>query len=364
MFRSFGKIVQRLADRFELVALADESCIDDGTASIFSKVIKLPAKRPPISKIVDQITDLAPDMIFFPSLGMSHWTVMLSLLRLAPIQVASLGHPATTRSEEIDYIYTAEMEGDLTEIFSERLLVGQKAGVYTKHPELDNDLPKLQPPSAREVRIAINSKVMKLSHRLLDICEKLEANSSKTLKFVFLPGERGLYFDGLTAAIKRRLPNATVCKYTTYRQFLETIATCDLSLAAFPFGNTNSTVDTSLLGLPTVAYFGPEPPTQSDQRVIRIAGLPEWTICRTDEEYYATALRLINNESDRRAAIGDTTRERIMESLFGGDSDAEETILCSLLWSVYRTHEKIGLSSKKIWTLEDFTGSIDEEIPL
>ena len=78
---------------------------------------------------------------------------------------------------------------------------------------------------------------------------------------------------GYQPSIKRRIPEATVARYTNYREFLETIATCDLSLAAFPFGNTNSTVDTSLLGLPTVALFGPEPPAQTDKRVIEAAQL-------------------------------------------------------------------------------------------
>ena len=141
MYRSFARIIRRLSDHFDLVALADDAMIDGASDAIFSEVIKLPGKRPPVAEIVKKILAISPDMIFYPSLGMSHWTVMLALLRLAPIQVASLGHPATTKSDAIDYIYTAAMDGDLQKIFSERVLVGQRTGVYTKHQSWSKNCP-------------------------------------------------------------------------------------------------------------------------------------------------------------------------------------------------------------------------------
>ena len=131
MYRSFARIIRRLSDHFDLVALADDAMIDGASDAIFSEVIKLPGKRPPVAEIVKKILAISPDMIFYPSLGMSHWTVMLALLRLAPIQVASLGHPATTKSDAIDYIYTAAMDGDLHRKYFQSAFWWANGLVYT-----------------------------------------------------------------------------------------------------------------------------------------------------------------------------------------------------------------------------------------
>ena len=158
---------------------------------------------------------------------------------------------------------------------------------------------------------------------------------------------------GLSAAIKRRLPDAVVVRYTNYREFLDTIATCDLSLAAFPFGNTNSTVDTSLLGLPTVALFGPEPPAQTDKKVIRAAGLPSWTVCESDDAYYEAALKLIENEDARKAAVQVERGDSVMSNLFPEHVTGDETRLSELMWGVYQSHEQLRENSLRVFTVED-----------
>jgi hypothetical protein len=191
---------------------------------------------------------------------------------------------------------------------------------------------------------------MKLSHRLIDICVKLLNNSTKNLIFFFFAGERGLYFDGLTAAIRRRLPDANVVRYQPYNTFLKEIALCDISLATFPFGNTNSTVDTSLLGLPTVAHFGPEPSAQTDKLVINSSKLPNWTICHSDDEYYETALKLIEDQEARSQASGSLSRDEILKNLFPEESSDGETSLRDMLWSVYHRHESIMQGQKRVFT--------------
>ena len=185
---------------------------------------------------------------YYPSLGMSHWTVLLAQIRLAPIQFMTHGHPATSMSPQIDYVYLNEICGDHNTLHSEKVLMGPSLLNFDAHNELPKELPSLVAPSDREVRVAVNSKVMKLSSRLMDVCARLHENAAQKVRFSFFPGERNLYFDGLTAAIRSRLPSADVIPYVSYEQFLNEMCKCDMALSAFPFGNTNSTVDTSLSG--------------------------------------------------------------------------------------------------------------------
>ena len=49
------------------------------------------------------------DVLLYPDIGMSPYTYMLAMLRLAPVQVTSWGHPNTTGLETIDYFLSCEL---------------------------------------------------------------------------------------------------------------------------------------------------------------------------------------------------------------------------------------------------------------
>ena len=138
--------------------------------------------------------------------------------------------------------------------------------------------------------------------------------------------------------------------YCVYGDFLEAMCKCDLALAAFPFGNTNSTVDTCLLGLPTVANFGPESPAQSDRMVLATAGFPDWLVAKTDEEYYEKALSLINDVDLRQSVVKGVTRRKVRERLFDMAAfDGERDSFADMFWYVYRNHETLQSTSQRVF---------------
>lgn len=57
---------------------------------------------------VDCIRGSAPDVLIYPEVGIDPMTVRLASLRLAPVQVATWGHPETTGLPTIDYYLSAE----------------------------------------------------------------------------------------------------------------------------------------------------------------------------------------------------------------------------------------------------------------
>lgn len=352
MYRCFAPHLRSISKEFELIALADAMWIDENAKKLFKKVLTLESPRPSVSDIVDLVQAEKPDVIFYPSLGMSHWTVMLAGLRLAPVQIRSSGHPATSMWETIDYAHTFSLEGDPSLINSERVLIADDGGHFDAHTHLPEILPDLPEQSERECRIAVNSKVMKLSYRLIEICKLLESKATIPVKFVFLPGERGLLFDGLSAAIRAQLPRAEVMPYLTYERFITEICRCDFALAAFPFGNTNSTIDTCIAGLPTVVHFGPENPQQTDALVLRRAGLADWLVCKTDQDYFETALTLINDPGKRRDAMNGLSRREIRSALLNRSKEANLNPVGKLLKHVYDHHNEISQSGMSVvdWT--------------
>ena len=354
MFRCYAPLIRGLGRYFELIAVAEEDQIDAGSDALFTKIIKISKEKKDLTEIARRLREESPDILYFPSLGMSHWTVLLAQLRIAPIQMMTHGHPATSMSNEIDYVYINEIGGDLVTSHSERVLVGPNTVAFDAHSELPEVLPDLLEPSPREVRVAVNSKVMKLSSRLISICKKLHQSSSIPIRFSFLPGERNLYFDGLEAAIKSELPVADVIPYLGYDKFLEEICRCDLALAAFPFGNTNSTVDTSLLGLPTVAMSGADSAGQTDALVLRTAGLADWLVCETDEQYYKTALQLIENPTRRTEGLAGLTREEIRSNLVANQERQTVDPFPEMIWELYLRHTQIQASDQRMFHYSDW----------
>ena len=353
MYRCYAPLIRTLSPYFEIVALADKAEIDGEADSIFDQVHTIHPQKMTIAAIVKQVQALKPDIIYYPSLGMQPWTVLISNLRLAPIQVATQGHPATTRSVEIDYVYISQIEGDLNSVYSEKVLVGSCKDVFEGHQYLPENLPCKTRNDDGYVHIAVNSKVMKLSFRLLDICKRLIKEAKYPLKFHFFPGERGLYFDGISGMIKSQIPDARVLGYLNYPEFLQEIKNCDLSLAAFPFGNTNGTVDACLMGMPTVAYFGTELASQTDKQVIEMAGYPLWLVNDSDEGYFQTALRLINNKGERERLVTDLPHELVRNRLLSGENKESKSPFGEMLAYVYRHNKEIHAAGFRVIRYEN-----------
>ena len=77
-----------------------------------------------LSQWAEAILEAEIEVLIYPDIGMNTMTTKLASLRLAPIQVASWGHPETTGLPTIDYFISAEdLESDNSqENYTERLV--------------------------------------------------------------------------------------------------------------------------------------------------------------------------------------------------------------------------------------------------
>ena len=77
------------------------------------------------------------ELAFFPDIGMNLESIVLSRLRIAPVQVCGYGHPVSTRGAQIDYwlggIETEDQDSAL-ENYTERLVLIPGAGVMPNKP--------------------------------------------------------------------------------------------------------------------------------------------------------------------------------------------------------------------------------------
>ena len=94
--------------RFALHAFYLGTLEDDETRYARDRSTSFSAGPPDLERWIPEIRSKAPDVVIYPEVGMDPLTVQLASLRLAPVQVASWGHPETTGLPTIDFYLSAE----------------------------------------------------------------------------------------------------------------------------------------------------------------------------------------------------------------------------------------------------------------
>jgi hypothetical protein len=344
MHRSYASCIEQLRPRFKVVCLVHEDYYTQDTSALFDEVVVMRGITA-LSAMAAHLVRLQPDVIYYPSLGMSEWTPVMAAQRFAPIQFMTLGHPAPAMMDTIDYSLVQAGHGEAAHEFGVKVLERKSAGTFVPHEELDVSKIERGHADDGKVHIAINSSQMKLSPRFLAMCERLERESSRALHFHFFASASGISYDQVEALLVPRFRHMTLHPPRPYGQFLEHLARCDLALAAFPFGNTNSTVDTCLLGIPTVAFVANEVLSIGDRDVLRMVGMPDWLVSTTDEGYFEVAMRLINEDSTREGLAEQLRHTDVAGRVFALPREEDKTEFVDAVWWMYENHEALQRSS-------------------
>ncbi len=349
VYRCFSPMIAQLRERFRLVMIGRQSEMDEVSKRLFDEVIEIRGANVALAEVVKRMIEAKPDIVFYLSVGMATWWVAVSNLRLAPVQISSFGHPATSHSEAIDYFLTdGSFPGDPT-CFSETLLVSSPGGfgfVMREDAEFPGAEVRVDP---GVLRVAVPAMACKLNAPFMAALQGIARKSPKPLEFHFFPNMVGLVWTQITRQIRKWLPAAIVYPRTDYNTYLQNLTRCDVVFSTFPFGGMNSNIDSLRLGLPMIALEGLEVHAQTDSGMMRRAGLPEWLIAYHPAEYERVALRLITQDAER-VAIGRQLLELDVTKAFMQEHRAaEEKEFAQLFWDVYTKHERIQASGKRVW---------------
>lgn len=325
IYRTHSLTMESARRHFHLVAMAYENCVDDTTKNVFDEFI--PIGRGNLLDELRQIYDVACKnniaICYMPSVGMFPLTMWLANLRIAPLQLMALGHPATTHAHAIDYVVVEEDYVGDESCFSEKLLKLPKDGMPYRPSSAASGVrqkSKLRRRNPEVVQIAICATTMKLNPGFLTACAKILEKSKVKIHFKFLVGQaQGLVYPNVCRVIKRFLgDSATVYPHQSYVDYMAVIADCDMFINPFPFGNTNGIIDTVSAGLVGVCKTGAEVHEHIDEGLFRRLDFPGWLVTENADDYVAAAVRLAENHSERISLSEKFAGPQKCQTLFKG----------------------------------------------
>lgn len=354
-YRYFGQYLRQLRQRFRLVLLTEESQADAPVRSLYDEVhvFKREAEAGYLTKVAAIIKSIAPDMIFWLSVGMRHWGPVLANFRLAPIQFAGLGHSASTFCDTIDYYFTEEgYVGDPSLLSEQLVLLPDDSLIFEKSPHYEPLAPSIRETST-PLRVALPSNLLKLNPHFIGVLRRIREKARRPIQFRVFPNVSGLELIATKRVFERHLPGSIVHPVMPYHAYLARLNECDVNLSPFPFGGLHSVVDSLRQGVPVVALEGLDLHARTDSMLLRRLGMPEWLIAQDEEAYIAAALRVIDHDAERVALSRQALALDIDRVLFGDGSTALRRDVVDAVWWIYQNHEAIKASGRKVFHAAD-----------
>jgi predicted O-linked N-acetylglucosamine transferase (SPINDLY family) len=306
IYRTHSRTMEAAREHFEVVAMGYAHCVDSVSQQVFDSFVALDETKP----LLDQLRHIQAEaerrqaqLLYMPSVGMFPLTMFAANLRVAPLQVMALGHPATAHALAIDAVVVEEDYLGDPGCFSEKLLRLPPDGMPYRPAPNAAAAPraKVSAQGPQQVQIALCAAAMKFNPELLSACATIAARSRVRVHFHLLVGQaQGLMVPAFMRLVRQALGQAaTVWPEQPVEDYRAVVARCDFFINPFPFGNTNGTIDCIAAGLVGVCKTGPEVHEHIDEGMFRRLGLPEWLITRSVEEYVQAAIRLAESHAER-----------------------------------------------------------------
>ncbi len=268
---------------------------------------------------VDSIADNDFRLAFHTEVSLSAESRYLSNLRIAPVQVTSYGHPASTWGSKIDYFLGGtELEAPLNpqDNYYERLVLVHGGCVYPAIPEY---CPQRQVRGDSEIIVNCVWNGAKCNFRMILILKRILRKIRKKFVFQFLQAMLPLQINAFIAYkrdIQEQLGPQNVRVLATrddsYREALEM---GHFSIDSYPFGSFTGVVDALHVGIPTVTWEGDRAYNRSASRLNRKAGLEE-LIAHNEDEYVEIICRVIEDDEYRNELYDRIRDLDLKEALF------------------------------------------------
>lgn len=296
--------------RFEIFAYHTGDSHDRETVTAEQACTKFFKGPRTIEEWVNLIGNDGLDVIIFPELGMHPLPIQLACLRLAPLQMTTVGHPETTGLPTIDYYLSSDlMEPENgQEHYTETLIRLPNLSVYYEPQDVS--------PTAVNVReLGLDDEdvicwscqsLFKYLPQHDDVFPSI-AQRAPQARFLFIGSPSGepyteVFRGRLKKAFDARGMNCEIyCRFLprlTPQSFASVAASADVFLDNIGWSGFNSALESLAYDIPLVTCAGEFMRGRHSLGLMRRMGIDE-TVAETKAEYIEIAARLINDIDDR-----------------------------------------------------------------
>ncbi|EIQ0974832.1 cobalt ABC transporter permease [Salmonella enterica] len=328
VYRTHSRALSSLRERFTVHAVGLDTAVDAAGREVFDVFHGVSAASA-LQEAYALAGELRPDLVLYAGIGMFPFTIYLSNLRLAPLQLAGLGHGASTFCGQINgFVIEEDLVGE-ERCFSETVIrVPADAMPFvppadirrvpvTRTPFLTRQQAQWREPLP--VRVAVCASIMKINPNFLATLAEIQRRGRVAVQFCFYMGfAQGLTLDYLRDAIHAVLPDAEVNAHMPVQAYQTALNSCELFVSPFPYGNMNGVVDAVRQGLPGVCLTGPEVHSHIDEGLFRRLGLPDALVATGDESYIRAVLRLVEEHDWREMLQRQLLDNDVEQVLFQG----------------------------------------------
>lgn len=291
VIKAVGKIVHALAKDYKLTLVHLGKIDPRAELSIFDRVTQVTANAGGIDPFFDINTFGAA---LFLDVGLTPESIYMSNLRLAPVQIACHGHPATGCYNKIDYFLSGSLVEDIgaSTHYSEKLILLPGSGVLAQLP----NYVRRRPPLKGSVRVAVPWSAIKYNADMFQCLNRIK-ESGATL--VFMPGSP---IHRYQASIPVRMSmleyfgtnHIEILPNMPYGDYMEAIERCHFVVDSFPFGGYNTVLEALWCGRPVVTFKGNQWVNRAASYLLDRAGMGE-LVTSSYAQYTKAAIRLVTD---------------------------------------------------------------------
>jgi len=196
--------------------------------------------------------------VVFADVGMTLPSILVSNLRIAPVQILLTGHPVSTFGGEMDWFVSGAMTDRNPANYSERLAILPHFGAVHEPVEYT---PTSKRHGRDEIVINCSAYGQKIHWDFLATINEAFASATKPVKLQLFCGNAPMRAKGLRAfsdAVAAAVPNAHVelIAHLPYENYMARIEEADFGIDNWPFGGSNVISDQIAAGVPVLCMEG------------------------------------------------------------------------------------------------------------
>ena len=313
--RYFTRLIEGLdRDRFD-VHIWHGGGEDDSTRRIAGAVSRFVQTQADVLTLAREVRQAQLDVLVYPEIGMDPKHQALAGLRLAPVQCALYGHPATSGAPNIDYFLSgAELEpADADAHYREKLVRLPGLGTQPLPPPAPGDGAWFDAQAGDALLLLCLQNFIKLIPAFDATLARIAAETGARIGFFTRnPPLMRVFRARIEAAfVARKLDPAKHLVFLPVQKhadYLAGIARAPFVLDSPWFSGGGTSLDAFRVGTPVLAWEGAMARGRQTSAMLRMMDLRE-LIATDEDEYIAKACALIR-EPARSEALRGTIRTR------------------------------------------------------